>query len=54
MGQEVKKGNTKPSNYVLLYYRMQVNAGLKQLFSIQVTNEVATTGSAIPKIGTLD
>ncbi|WP_227786360.1 DUF6624 domain-containing protein [Hymenobacter sp. BT770] len=54
MNREVKKGNAKPSDYALLYDRVQVNAGLKQLFGTQVTYEVATTGRAIPKIGLLD
>ena len=54
MGREEKKGNAKPSNYALLYYRLQMNAGLKQLFCTHVTYEVATTGRAIPKSGVLD
>lgn len=54
MDQEVKKGNANPSNYALLYDRVQVNAGLPQLFGTQVTYEVETTGRAILKIGLLD
>ena len=54
MDREVKKGNAKPSDYALLYDRVQVNAGLKQSFGTQLTYEVNTTGRAIPKIGLLD
>lgn len=54
MDQEVKKGNANPSNYALLYDRVQVNAGLPQLFGTQVVYEVETSGRAILKIGLLD
>ena len=54
MDREVKKGNAKPSDYALLYDRVQVNAGLSQSFGTQVTYEVNTTGRAVPKIGLLD
>ena len=54
MEKEVKNANTNPNNYALLYDRVQVNAGLKQLFGTQVTYEVETTGRAIPKIGLVD
>ena len=39
---------------LLLYDRVQVIAGLPQLFGTQVTYEVETTGRAILKIGLLD
>lgn len=54
MEKEVKNANANPNNYALLYDRVQVNTGLKQLFGTQVTYEVETTGRAIPKIGLLD
>ena len=54
MDREVKKGNAKPSDYALLYDRVQVNAGSKQSFGTQVTYQVNTTGRAVPKIGLLD
>jgi hypothetical protein len=54
MDCEVKKANARPADYALLYDRVQVNAGLKQLFGTQVTYEVATTGRAIPQIGLVD
>lgn len=54
MEKEVKNANANSNNYALLYDRVQVNAGLKQLFGTQVTYEVKTTGRAIPKIGLID
>lgn len=52
MKKEVKNTNANPNNYSLLYDRVQVNRGLKQLFGTQVTYEI--TGRAIPKIGLTD
>ncbi|MDY0931692.1 DUF6624 domain-containing protein [Chryseobacterium sp. CFBP8996] len=54
MEKEVKNTNANPNNYALLYDRVQVNSGLKQLFGTQVTYEVESTGRAIPKIGLVD
>lgn len=54
MDKQVKNGNARPQDYALLYDRVKVNAGEKQLFGTQVTYEVETTGRAIPKIGLAD
>jgi hypothetical protein len=54
MDRAVKQGNANPSDYALLYDRVQVNAGAKQLFGTQLTYAVNTTGRAIPRIGLLD
>jgi len=54
MEKEVKKANAHSNNYALLYDRVQINAGQKQLFGTQVTYEVETTGRAVPKIGLTD
>jgi hypothetical protein len=54
MDKEVKKANASPSDYALLYDRVQINAGSKQLFGTQLTYEVETTGRAVPKIGVVD
>lgn len=54
MEKEIKKANANSNNYALLYDRVQINAGQKQLFGTQVTYEVETTGRAIPKIGLID
>ncbi|MDC8100576.1 DUF6624 domain-containing protein [Chryseobacterium rhizosphaerae] len=50
--KEVSKKNASPDNYALLYDRVKVNNGEKQLFGTQV--EYRKNGQAKPKIGLID
>ncbi|CAH0251326.1 DUF6624 domain-containing protein [Chryseobacterium sp. Bi04] len=50
--KEVSKKNASPDNYALLYDRIKINNGEKQLFGTQV--EYRKNGQAKPKIGLID
>ncbi|MCQ9639382.1 hypothetical protein MP478_08260 [Chryseobacterium sp. WG14] len=50
--KEVSKKNASPDNYALLYDRIKINNGEKQLFGTQL--EYKKNGQAIPKKGLID
>lgn len=50
--KEVRKNNASSENYALLYDRIKINNGEKQLFGTQV--EYKKNGQAIPKKGLID
>ncbi|UCA60132.1 hypothetical protein KB553_01055 [Chryseobacterium rhizoplanae] len=50
--KEVRKNNASSENYALLYDRIKINNGEKQLFGTQV--EYKKNGQAIPKKGLVD